>query len=288
MAAQWHWFIILGTALSLIFFLWLLFSNRRTDGGTTGHKWDGIEELDNPLPAWWVWMFVLSIVFSLGYLALYPGLGNFLGLTNWSSVQEHNADAERHAQRFSPLYARLAAMPVEELRSDVEGMQVGRRLFINNCATCHGINAGGTPGFPNLRDDNWIWGGSYQDILTTIQSGRTAAMPPWGPALGNQGVTQVAHYVRSLAQLDHDADQAAEGATRFTTFCASCHGPEGKGNKLLGAPDLTAGAFIYGDDLTSIAATIALGRNGQMPAFTQTLGADRVAILAAYVASLQQ
>ena len=288
MATEWHWFIIIGTALSLGFFLWLLFSNRQTDGGTTGHEWDGIEELDNPLPAWWVWMFVITIVFAVGYLAFYPGLGNFAGTGEWSSAKEHDLAGAAHRERFAPLYTRIAGLSPSEFAADKDAMQVGRRLFINNCATCHGVNASGAPGFPDLSDDHWIWGGNHQDILTSISNGRQAAMPPWGSALGDSGVTQVANYAMSLAGFEHDPNQAAEGAQKFQVFCVSCHGVEGKGNPLMGAPDITQGQWIYGTDLTSVATTISLGRNGAMPAFGEILGEERVKILAAYIASLSE
>ena len=217
-----------------------------------------------------------------------PAWEIFLAWGNGARKQEHQREAAQHTERFAPLYDRLAALSAEELVVDAEAMQVGRRLFINNCATCHGVNAGGTPGFPNLRDSHWIWGSTFQEIHTTIKQGRTAIMPPWGSALGNVGVTQVAHHVRSLAELPHDADQAAAGADSFQVFCVSCHGAEGKGNPLLGSPDLTNGVFMYGSDLTSIASTVSLGRNGEMPAFEQILGAERTKLLAAYIQSLQQ
>ncbi len=286
MGQIWHWFVIVATILSLVFFLWLLLVNRTTSGGKTGHEWDGIEEFDNPLPAWWVWMFVISIVFSVGYLVIYPGFGNFAGATGWSSQGEHAEVAATHAERFAPMYARLAALPPEEFAQSTEGMQVGRRLFINNCSTCHGVNAGGARGFPNLRDTHWIWGGSLSDIQTSIDSGRQAVMPPWGPALGNEGVTNVANYALKLAGRDHDPAAAAAGAAQYQTFCVSCHGVEGKGNALLGAPDITQGVWIYGDDLQSVAETIRNGRQGMMPAFGQLLGEDQRKILAGYVKSL--
>ena len=288
MGQLWHWFIIAATFISLGFFLWLLLANRRTEGGKTGHEWDGIEEFDNPLPAWWVWMFVISIIWTVGYLVIYPGLGNFDGATSWSSQGEHAREAEAHTARFAPLYASLGAMAPEELATSTEGMQVGRRLFINNCSTCHGVNAGGAVGFPNLRDEHWIWGGDIAAIQHTINNGRQAAMPAWGPALGNDGVTNVANFVMQLAGKAHDAERAAAGAPQFATFCVSCHGVEGKGNALLGAPDITSGIWMYGDDLQSVAETIRNGRAGMMPGFTDILGEDQRKILAAYVKSLSE
>lgn len=288
MAAGWHWFVILGTVLSCVAFLWLLFANRHSDGGTTGHSWDGIEELDNPLPAWWVGMFVASIVFAAIYLVIYPGLGNFDGVTDWSSAGEHDADQGAHRARFAPLYARLASMSPADLAADREGMQVGRRLFINNCGTCHGNNAAGAPGFPNLRDDHWIWGGEFADIQTSIREGRSALMPGWGAALDNEGVTNVAHYVMQLADKPHDTDRAAAGAPQFQTFCTSCHGPEGHGNPLLGAPDLTRGKWIYGTELEDVARTIRAGRQGEMPAFGELLSEEQQKIIATYVKSLSE
>ena len=288
MSSFWHWFIIIITGASLAFFLWLLLVNRTSDGGTTGHSWDGIEELDNPLPGWWVGMFILSIVFTVIYLVIYPGLGNFTGAVGWSSQAQHDADLRAHEVRFAPLYERLAALTPDGLIADRDAMQVGRRLFLNNCATCHGVNGGGTPGFPNLRDPYWIWGGEFSDIEHSINAGRHGLMPAWGPALGNDGVTNVANYALALANLPHDAAAAEAGAPQYQVFCVSCHGVEGKGNPQLGAPDITSGAWIYGTELDDIARTIRVGREGVMPAFGEIIDADQRKILAAYVKSLSQ
>ncbi len=288
MTAFWHWFVIGGVGLSLVAFLWLLFANRKTGGGTTGHSWDGIEELDNPLPAWWVGMFVGSIVFSIGYLIVYPGMGNFEGALNWTSSGEHDTQAQAHRDRFADLYVRLANMSPDDLAQDREGMQVGRRLYINNCGICHGNNAAGAPGFPNLRDDNWIWGGSFDAIQTSISQGRVAAMPGWGPALGNEGVTNVANYALKLAGKEHDAGSAEAGAEQYQTFCVSCHGVDGTGNPLMGAPDITAGQWIYGSSLEDVAQTIRSGRQGVMPAFGDLIDEEQRKIIATYVKSLSE
>ena len=287
MTTFWHWFVILGTMLSLAGVLWLLFANRTTQSNEkTGHSWDGIEEYDNPLPMWWVWMFVGSVVFTLIYLAVYPGLGNFEGAIDWTSTDQHQSEVDRHDARFAELYASLASMSAAELAQSRPGMQVGRRIFINNCSTCHGVNGAGAPGFPNLADAQWIWGGSQADVERSILDGRNAQMPPWGPALGNAGVTNVANFVLALSGREHDAQKAAAGAPQYQTFCVSCHGPDGKGNALLGAPDLTNDIWLYGGDLVSIAETIRQGRNGMMPAHKDILGEQRSKIVATYVKTL--
>ena len=246
-----------------------------------------IEELDNPLPAWWVGMFVASIVFAIGYLVIYPGLGSLPGSLGWTSANEHDVQSEAHSARFDDLYNRLASLSPEELAADTAGQQVGRRIFINNCSTCHGVNAGGAEGFPDLTDDHWIWGGSFEAIEQSITNGRFAAMPPWGPALGNDGVTNVANYVLQVAGLPHDSARAEAGAPQYQVFCVSCHGPEGHGNPMLGAPDITSpDHWIYGRELEDVARTIRSGRTGVMPAFNGLIDARQRKILATYVKGL--
>jgi len=285
----WHWFVILGTVISLVAIMWLLFANRHTsDKPTTGHVWDGIEELDTPLPMWWVGMFVASVVFTVGYLVIYPGLGNFSGVTNWSSTAQHDAEARAHEEKFAPLYQSLASLPSAELQANRTAMQVGRRLFINNCSTCHGVSAAGTFGYPDLTDQQWLWGGDVQAIKTSIMQGRAGVMPAWGPALGEQGVMQVTHHVLKLAQQPHDETLAAAGESQYMAICSSCHAADGSGNPLLGAPDLTNNIWQYGGSVEQIYFTINNGRTGIMPAHAQLLGEHKVVILANYVESLSQ
>ncbi len=287
MSMGWHWFVVLGLLLSLAAMFWLLFANRqRTSKGTTGHEWDGIEELDNPLPMWWVGMFVVSMIFTLGYVAYYPGLGDFSGAGSWSSQAQHDAEAARHEARFAPLYAELGSMDEEALAQDKRGMQVGRRLYLNHCSTCHGVNAGGAFGFPNLTDDEWQWGDSYEDIRYTLVNGRVAQMVPWGAALGEKGVVNVAHYVLQMSGQEHDAERAAAGAEQYNTLCVACHGMDGKGNKLFGAPDLTNDIWLYGGSLEQIMFTLNNGRQGNMPAQSDILSDDKIHILTTYIRSL--
>lgn len=289
MSSGWHWFVIAGTVLSLAATLWLLFSNRQTSGDkTTGHVWDGIEELDNPLPMWWVWMFVGTIVFAIGYLIYYPGLGNVAGVGGWSSQQQVEIDAAAHEARFAPLYEQLAGLNGDELVGSQRAMQVGRRLFINHCAACHGVNGAGSYGFPNLTDSEWMWGDSFDAVKTTILSGRSGIMVPWGAALGDDGVRDTAHYVRSVAGLEHDADLAAAGAEHYATFCVACHQTDHKGSDVFGAPDLTNDIWLYGSSIDEISFTIRNGRNNNMPAHGDLLGDEKAHILAGYVTTLSE
>jgi cytochrome c oxidase cbb3-type subunit 3 len=290
-SSAWSWFVIIGTLGSLAALIWLLLANRKTSGEeTTGHDYDGIQELDNPLPMWWVGMFYLSIVYALGYLIWYGGLGNIPSAVGWTSHDQWQQEVDRHDKRFAPLYANLASMSAEQLQADRVAQQVGRRLFINNCSSCHGITAEGGFGFPNLTDNEWIWGGGFDDIKRTILNGRIAVMPPWGAALGDEGVNDVTQYTLSLAGLDHDPDHdpdaATRGKTRYDTLCVACHGPDGAGNPMLGAPNLSNDIWLYGRSADEIAFTIRNGRNGNMPGFADVLGEQKAHILAGYVDGL--
>ncbi|MCB1686518.1 MAG: cytochrome-c oxidase, cbb3-type subunit III [Pseudomonadales bacterium] len=287
MSSGWSWFVIIGTIGSLLWYLYMLFANRRTSGKeTTGHSYDGIEELDSPMPMWWVGLFVATVIYAGLYLIYYPGLGNFAGTAGWTSVGQWQEEVDRHTERFAPLYASLAELSEEELSSDRRALQVGRRLFLNNCATCHGVTARGTFGFPNLTDDEWIWGGEFSAIQQTISNGRTGIMPPWGAALGDAGVADVTQHVLQLAGRDHDEAAAARGAAQYQIFCVACHQADGSGNPQLGAPRLNNDSWLYGSSADEIAFTIRHGRNGNMPSFAEFLAEDKVRILAGYVRSL--
>ena len=256
---------------------------------TTGHRWDGdLAEYNNPLPRWWSWLFYLTIVFSLAYLVLYPGLGSWRGTLGWTQVgqlQEEQAAAEK---QFGPLYRRFAATDVETLAKDPEALAVGQKLFLNNCAQCHASDGAGSRGFPNLTDRDWLWGGDANTIRTTISEGRTGMMPPFGAALGPEGVKNVAHYVRSLSGLTTDPLRVAYGRELFQQNCLACHGADGKGNAALGAPNLADKTWLYGSAEATVIETISGGRTNQMPAHKALLDEARIHLLTAYVLGLSQ
>lgn len=287
MSTAWSWFVIIGTLGTLVAAMALLFSNRKISGNeTTGHEHDGIQEYDNPLPMWWVYMFIISTIFAVGYLIYYPGLGNVKGVGGWTEVNQWQAEVDRHEARFAPIYAQLAAMTPEQMAADRRASQVGRRLFINNCATCHGVTGAGGFGFPNLTDGEWIYGKDFEAIQSTILNGRIAVMPPWGAALGEDGVVEVTEYVLQLAGQDHDAEVAGRGEPKYNMFCVACHGAEGAGNEALGYPNLNNDIWLYGGDREQIAFTLRNGRNGNMPPHRDILGEEKAKVLAGYVMTL--
>ena len=287
--SAWSVFVAASTIVSILACLLLLWFSGKAravtaSDNTTGHVWDGdLREMNNPLPRWWVWLFVITIVFSLAYLALYPGLGSFKGTLDWSSVAEHSADMEQGEREVAPLYARYAAMPAQEVARDAKAMAIGERLFMNNCALCHGSDARGTKGFPNLTDADWLHGGTPEKILETIALGRIGNMPPMAAAVGSpDDVKNLANYVLSLSGSPHDSLRAALGKSHFTA-CAACHGVNGKGNPALGAPNLTDDVWLHGYGENAIVAMINNGKVNQMPAQSGTLGAAQMRVLAAYV-----
>jgi cytochrome c oxidase cbb3-type subunit 3 len=286
-----HWVVIL-TALNIIGALWLLYVTSRRKPGekgpaeeTTGHTWDGdLREYNNPLPRWWLWGFYGSVIFALGYLAFYPGLGNFAGRLGWTQEKAWAAEVARGRAESDARLARFAEVGFNELRRNPEAMRAARNLFANNCATCHGTDAHGSRGFPNLTDADWLYGGDSASIGTTITAGRVAAMPGWEAVLGAEGVDQVANHVLTLSGSPGNA-QATAGAAKFAV-CAACHGADGRGNVALGAPNLTDRIWLYGGDIDTIKATIAKGRSNRMPAHGELLGPLRVRLLTAYVLNL--
>ena len=297
MTSGWSLFVIALVVVNILGCFWLLRWTARPKSATekigggadTGHVWDkDLREYNNPLPRWWLWLFYITIVFSVIYLALFPGLGSFTGIKGWTQsgqyVQQRNEADARAAAYLAP----FAAMTVPQLAADGKAMATARNLFQVNCAPCHGSDGGGAKGFPNLADKQWQWGGDPDTVVQTIMAGRVAAMPPWGQVLGAQGVDQVVAYVQQISGQQADATLAAAGKTQFETVCAACHGVDGKGNPLLGAPNLTDNEWLYGGDAATLKLTLENGRNGQMPAFGDRLGAERVRLLAAYATRLSE
>ncbi|MCB1643861.1 MAG: cytochrome-c oxidase, cbb3-type subunit III [Pseudomonadales bacterium] len=291
MSSAVSWFVTIATLVSLLVFFLILQLNKSVSrpGQTTGHDYDGIQEYDNPLPAWWYWGFMFTIVFGIGYLIYYPGLGNYKGVSGWTQVGQLEADQKEADDKYGPIFAQYRSVPVEELATNPAALKMGHRMFINNCSVCHGATGEGSFGFPNLTDSEWLWGSEGATIETTIIGGRKAAMPAWEGVLNDSQITEVTEYVLSMsARPDVDQALADKGQQHFMTFCAACHGPEGKGQTMFGAPDLTNDIWLYGNSRSRIEYAIKKGRNGEMPAFANKLGEDKVHILAAYVKSLSQ
>jgi len=256
-------------------------------GAETGHTWDeGLSEYNNPLPRWWLWLFHITLVFGLVYLVLYPGLGTFRGVLNWTQHSEYDAEMAAANEKFEPIFAQFFETPIPELAGNPEALKIGQRLFVNYCASCHGSDAGGGPGYPTLSDGDWLYGGDPEAIRTSILDGRNGVMPAWGAILQPQGVEQVSAYVQSLSGRDVDSNLAAAGKTHFETYCAACHGADGTGNTALGAPNLTDNIWLYSGSAGAIKQTIAEGRNGKMPAHRDFLGEKKVHLLATYIYSL--
>ena len=301
MTSFWSWYITLLSLGTIAALVWLLLATRKgqrhdSTEETVGHSYDGIEEYDNPLPRWWFLLFVATVIFALGYLALYPGLGNWKGMLpgyegGWTQVKEWQREMDKADEQYGPLYAKFAAMPVEQVAQDPQSLKMGGRLFASNCSVCHGSDAKGAYGFPNLTDNDWLWGGAPETIKTTIMGGRQAAMPAWRDVIGEDGISNVAGYVRSLSGRDTPEGinvDIEQGQKIFAANCVACHGPAGKGTQAMGAPNLTDNVWLYGSSFGQIQQTLRYGRNGRMPAQEHILGNDKVHLLAAYVYSLSQ
>jgi len=287
-SSGWSIYIAVVTVVGLIACLALLIiaARRRVMAGdnTTGHIWDeDLRELNNPLPRWWMWLFVLTIVFAGAYLALYPGLGSAAGSLKWSSAGQHEDEQAKAHALTAPLFARFAAMPVPDLARNPQAMAVGERLFANNCAACHGADAKGSKGFPNLTDTDWLWGGSPERINETITQGRQGMMPPIAAAVGSpEDVRNVAQYVLSLSGSAHNSIAAEFGRPKFAV-CAACHGANGKGNPAMGAPNLTDKTWLHGWGEDAIVAMVTKGKTNVMPAHGERLTPEQIHVLTAYV-----
>jgi cytochrome c oxidase cbb3-type subunit III len=288
-------FIAIAVLANILGCLWLIWWTMRgaaqVSPQETTHVWDeDLTEYNNPLPRWWLWLFIITIVFGLGYLALYPGLGTFAGLKHWSEVGQWREEDAAARKALEQRFAAYDGKSLLELARDPNAMATGRNLFALNCAGCHGSDARGAKGFPNLTDQDWLWGGSEQTVYRSIAQGRDGLMPAWGPILGHDGVEQVLAYVLTLSGRQspdpHAAELASAGKTRFETMCAACHGADGKGNTVLGAPNLTDNIWLHGGTVKDIRETITNGRTNHMPAHLERLGQTRVRLLAAYVLHL--
>ena len=289
----WNWFIIVPTVGGIIacFLLirWLSTTIRPEDEGKEmDHVWDeSLVELNNPLPRWWLNMFYITLYFSIGYLALYPGLGSFKGLLEWTSTGQYEREIDIADAKYGPLFKKFQEMPVVAVAADPEARRMGERLFVNYCATCHGSDARGARGFPNLRDNDWLYGGDPDVIQQTILEGRNGVMPAWADALGGDaGVADVTEFVFSLSGRDVDQAAAARGGEKYQMLCVACHGADGTGNQALGAPNLADSIWLYGGSSKQVMESIAKGRIGVMPPHRDFLGEDKVHLLAAYVYSL--
>ena len=291
----WNWWVIIIVVVSILGCWWLLHwtkgvgddAEHEEGGEDTGHVWDEtIHELNSPLPRWWLHLFNITIVFALIYLAFYPGLGNFAGKLGWTQEKQYEAEVAAAEAAQEQVFAKFRDMTPEQLVADAEANGIGGRLFGNNCAMCHGSDGRGAKAFPNLTDDDWQWGGSFEQVYASIADGRMAVMTPHGPILGEDGVRNAVAYVQQMSGQKADPEMAAEGQKTFQTICMACHGMDGTGNQLLGAPNLTDDIWLYGGTPQDIEYTIVNGRMGNMPAHKDLLNEDKMRILAAYVLSL--
>jgi cytochrome c oxidase cbb3-type subunit III len=289
----WSLFVAAGTLIGLVACLLLLWvASRRkvmADDNSTGHVWDvDLREMNNPLPRWWMGLFIITVLFAVAYLLLYPGLGSAKGSLGWSSQAAFDAEQAKANAAMAPLYTKFAGLDADALAKDPQAMAVGERIFINNCATCHGSDARGSKGFPNLTDGDWLYGGSFEKVKETITSGRQGLMPPMAAAVGNsEDVKNVANYVLSLSGSAHNDIAAQLGKPKFAA-CAACHGADGKGNQALGAPNLTDKTWLHGWGEPVIVEMINNGKTNVMPAQGTRLSGEQIHVLAAYVLNLSR
>lgn len=281
-------FLVVGSVLAYILLIYYTKDSEQAPDGEH-HSFDGIVELNEPLPAWWLWLAIISIIFTIAYLILYPGMGKIKGYLGWTSHKECEENIIKNEKIYNPIYTSFFKEDIEKLSTNLKALKIGKSLFVNNCSLCHGLDAKGGNGFPNLTNSKWLYGGTPTDIKTTITNGRRGKMPPYGQIIGNEAdIEATALYVLSLSGKEKESDLTNKGKVKFTTICAACHGLNGKGNKYIGAPDLTDPQWIYGEGLTNIKAGIKNGRNGVMPAHKDVLTKEQIHILTAYIYSLNK
>lgn len=292
----WSWFIIVPTALGIAACFWLIWwqsgnrPNPDEEVKTMGHVWDeNLEELNNPLPMWWLNMFYITLIFGIIYLILFPGMGAFKGILGWTSTNQYQAEIDSAESEYGPIYAKYSEQPIEELIQNKDALQIGERLYITYCTACHGSDAGGNPGYPNLRDQDWLWGGTPKAIEVSIAQGRKAVMPnaQMNNLQSDEEIHAVTQYVISLSGREVDQAVAEQGKAKYGQICAACHMPDGTGMAALGAPNLTDNIWLYGGSERTIKDTLLNGRQGIMPAHGEFLGEAKVHLLTAYIYSLQ-
>jgi cytochrome c oxidase cbb3-type subunit 3 len=293
MTRSWSAFVVLLVIANVAGCAWLLIANRKAKvkpgelAEFVGHDFDGIEELNNPLPAWWSWLFVTTIAFSGVYLVLYPGLGSFAGTLGWTSGQQWSEQVAAAHARYGPIYARYFGMSLPALLDEPQAVAMGSRLFANHCSSCHGSDARGGDGYPNLTDRDWLYGGDPETLVQTISHGRNGMMPPFGAAIGGEpGIEQVTQFVLALSGRPHDAQLAEQGGEHFARICAVCHGADGSGNQAMGAPNLTDDIWLHGGRQADIEDRIRNGKTSRMPAHADFLEPEKIHLLALYVYSL--
>lgn len=285
----WSLYVIVITLVSVIGCGLFLFSQERanfTAGQTTGHVWDEtLAEYNNPLPNWWRWLFYITVVFALAYLALFPGLGSFGGKLGWSMRNQYDQEMDAAKAKYDPLFNKFLSEDIMTVAADPQAKEIGQRLFLTYCSQCHGSDAKGSKGFPNLTDKDWLWGGTPDRIEQTILNGRDAVMPPKGtkPDMDAEQVKDVVDYVRSLSGLSSDPVRVQRGKELFPQACAACHGPEAKGNPDAGYPNLTDNTWLYGSSEATMVEGVTKGHINRMPAWGDFLGKAKVHLLAAYV-----
>ncbi|MFC3627105.1 cytochrome-c oxidase, cbb3-type subunit III [Vogesella amnigena] len=289
----WGVYIAVVVIVGFVGLAYLLFTQSKTtvkkgeQVEITGHVWDDdLAEYNNPLPRWWMLMFYITLIFGAVYLVLYPGLGTWKGIRGWTSVGQYTEEKAAAEAKYQPLYDKFLKQDVVTVAGNSEAQAMGKRLFQTYCVQCHGSDARGAKGFPNLTDNDWLYGGTPEIIKTTVNGGRQGQMPAFGAAFGEEKVKDAANYVMSLSGKKHDADRAARGKETFAAVCSACHGPDGKGNQAVGAPNLTDSVWLYGGTEKTIIETITNGRNNQMPAWKEFLGDGKVHLLTAYVYGL--
>jgi len=292
----WHWYVIIITVGTILACFWLLrwtkgISNRDEDNatGSTGHVWDeDLVELNNPLPRWWLQLFYITIVFAFIYLALFGGLGNIPGVLGWSQEGQYDAEVKAATEAQEAIFVRYRSLDNDALIADAEANATGQRLFANSCAMCHGSDARGARSFPNLTDNDWLYGSSFDTVMQSIADGRKGLMPVMVGGLDDAAISDLVVYVQSMSGMKADADMATRGKVHFDTLCVACHGVDGSGNQALGSPRLNDDIWLYGGEFETITKTVTEGRNGNMPAHKDLLSEDRRRLIAAYVLSLSQ